>query len=143
MFDRVYSGGQDKDWFVHLNKVISVIAIKFLGWRKVAQKAGECFQRGERGAELAMRKWIETEKRRAAKRRTNDARAPPTVGISTQPGGGGGTGDGREGREGGKGGRKGRGEGRPIQNTEYWVWTSSSSNLGAFQWPSHRSVKPP
>ena len=35
-----YSGGQEKDWLVHLKEVMSVFGIKFEGWRKAAQKAG-------------------------------------------------------------------------------------------------------
>ena len=59
-------------------------------------------------------------KRRGAKLQ-NDARraaAPSTVGISQRPGGGGG---------GGRQGEGGRGKGgRPAQETEVWVWPSSS-----------------
>ena len=53
---RGYSKGQDNDWLDNLNEVTSFIAMQLQGWRKVAQKAGECFERGERGAELAMQK---------------------------------------------------------------------------------------
>ena len=37
-----YSGGQEKDWMDHL-KDMSVLGMKFEGWRKAAQKAGRWF----------------------------------------------------------------------------------------------------
>ena len=68
---------------------MSVFGMKFEGWRNAAQKAGRWFRRVEKGAELLMRNWHETEKRIAAERRAKAAAAPSTVGISTRPGGGG------------------------------------------------------
>ena len=91
-----YSGGQEKDWMAHLKEDMSVFGMKFEGWRKAAQKAGRWFRRVEKGAELLMRNWHETEKRIAAERRAKAAAAPSTVGISKRPGG--------EGRGGGGGG---------------------------------------
>ena len=43
----------------------------------------------EEGAELFMRNWHETERRKAAERRAKTAAAPSTVGISKRPEGGG------------------------------------------------------
>ena len=84
---------------------MSVFGMKFEGWRKAAQNAGRWFRRVEEGAELFMRNWHETERRKAAERRAKAAAAPSTVGISERPGG--------WGRGGGRGGRgKGRGGGR-------------------------------
>ena len=83
------SGGQEKDWMAHLKEDMSVFGMKFEGWRKVAQKAGRWFRRVEEGAELFMRKWHETERRKAAERRAKAAAAPSTVGISKRPAGGG------------------------------------------------------
>ena len=37
-----YSGGKEKDWMAHL-KDMSVFGMKFEGWRKVAQTAGQWF----------------------------------------------------------------------------------------------------
>ena len=62
--------------------------LKLEGWRKAAQKAGRWFRRVEEGAELFMRKWHETERRKAAERRAKTAAAPSTVGISKREGGG-------------------------------------------------------
>ena len=59
------SGGQEKDWMDHL-KDMSVFGMKLEGWRKAAQKAGRWFRRVEEGAELFMRNWHETERRKAA-----------------------------------------------------------------------------
>ena len=84
-----YSGGQEKDWMAHLKKDMSVFEMKFKGWRKAAQKAGRWFRRVEEGAELFMRNWHETERRKAAERRAKAAAAPSTVGISERPRGGG------------------------------------------------------
>ena len=95
-----YSGGQGKDWRVHLKEDMSVFGMKFEGWRKATQKAGGWFRRVEEGAQLFMRKWHETERRKAAKRRAKDAAAPFTVCIYKRPGGAG---------EGGWGGGGGRG----------------------------------
>ena len=64
--DKGYSGGQEKDWLVHLKDDMSVIIMKFEGWQKAAQKAGRWFRRVEDGAELFMRKLHEAERRRAA-----------------------------------------------------------------------------
>ena len=58
-----------------------------------------------------MRKWHNAESSRAAGRHAKAAAAPSTVGISKRPG------------EGGRGGGKG---GRHAQETEVWVWPSSS-----------------
>ena len=62
-----------------------------------------------------MRNWHETERRKAAERRAKAAAVPSTVGISKRPGGW------RRG-EGGGGGNGGR----HAQETEVWVWPSSS-----------------
>ena len=59
-----YSGGQEKDWMVHL-KDMSAFGMKFERWRKDAQKAGRWFRRVEEGAESFMRKWHDTERCRA------------------------------------------------------------------------------
>ena len=37
-----YSGGQEKDWLVHLKEDTPVFGMKFEGWRKAAQKTGRC-----------------------------------------------------------------------------------------------------
>ena len=74
-----------------------VFGMKFEGWRKATQKVGRWFRRVEEGAEFLMRKWHETERRRAAERHAKAAAALSTVGISKRPGGG-------EGKEGGGGG---------------------------------------
>ena len=116
-----YSGGQEKDWMNHLKEDMSVFRMKFKGWRKTAQKAGRWFRRVEEGAELFMRNWHETERSKAAERRANAAAAPSTVGISKRPGGGG---KGKGGK--GTGGRGGGKRGRHAQETEVWVWPSSS-----------------
>ena len=105
-----YSGGQEKDWMDHLKEDMSVFKMKFEGWRKAVQKAGRWFRRVEEGAELFMRNWHETERRKAAERRAKAAAAPSTVSISKRPKGG------------GRGGKRGR----PAQETEVWVWPSSS-----------------
>ena len=84
-----YSGGQEKDWVAHLKEDMSVFGMKFEGWRKAAQKAGRWFRRVEEGAELFMRNWHETERRKAAEHRAKAAAAPSTVGLSKRPGGGG------------------------------------------------------
>ena len=107
-----YSGGQEKDWMDHLKEDMSVLRMTSKGWRKAAQKAGKWFRRVEEGAELFMRNWHETERRKAAERRAKAAEAPPTVGISKRPGGGG-------------RGEGGKGE-RPAQGTKICVWPSSS-----------------
>ena len=62
------------------------MVMKFKGWRKAVQKAGRWFRRLEEGAELLMRNWHETERRKAAERRAKAAAAPSTVGISKWPG---------------------------------------------------------
>ena len=116
-----YSGGQEKDWLVHLTKDMSVFGMKFEGWQKAAQKASRWFGREEEEAELFMQKWHETERRRAAERRAKAAAAPSTVGKSKRPGGRGRA----EGEGEGEGGRGVRG-GRHAQETEVWVWPSSS-----------------
>ena len=60
--------------------------MKCEGRRKAAQKAGIWVRRVEEGAELVMRKWHETERRKAAERRSKSAAAPSTVSISKRPG---------------------------------------------------------
>ena len=45
-----YSGGQEKDWMVHLKEDMSAFGMKFEGWRKNAQQAGRWFRRVEEGA---------------------------------------------------------------------------------------------
>ena len=107
--DKGYSGGQEKDSMDHLKEDMSVFEIKFEGWRKAARKAGKWFRRVEEGAEMFLRNWYETERRKAAERRATAAAAPSTVGISMRPGGGGG--DARWGRRGGGEGRGGEGSG--------------------------------
>ena len=97
-----YSGGQQKDWLVHLQEDMSVFGMKFEGWRKAAQKTSRQFRRVEEGAELFMRKWYETERRRAAERHAKVAAAPSTVDISKRPGGGRRGEAGREERAGGE-----------------------------------------
>ena len=72
------------------------------------------FRRVEEGAELFIRNWHEKERRKAAERRAKAAAAPSTVGISKWPGRG----------------RRGEGGGRLAQETEVWVWPSSSRNCG-------------
>ena len=96
----------------HLKEDMSVFGMHFEGWQKAAQMAGRWFRRVEEEAELFMRNWHETQRRKAAERRAKAAAAPSTVGISKRPGGG------EEGR-GGEGGRH-------AQETEVWVWPSSS-----------------
>ena len=49
-----YSGGQEKDCISHLKEDISVVGMKFEGWRKASQKAGRRFRRVGEGAELLM-----------------------------------------------------------------------------------------
>ena len=70
-----------------------------------------------------MRKWHDAERCRAAKRHAKVAAAPSTVGISKAAGGP----AGRRG-EGARGGREGGGGkgGRSAQETDVWVWASSS-----------------
>ena len=80
-----YSGGQEKDWMAHLKAHMLVFGMKFEGWRKAVQKAGRWFRRIEEGAELLMRNWHETERRKAAERHAKAAAALSTVGISEQP----------------------------------------------------------
>ena len=84
-----YSGGQEKDWLVHLKEDMSVFGMKFKGWRNTAQKAGRWFRRVEEGAEFFMRKWHKAERRRAAERHATTAAATSTVGIPKRPGEGG------------------------------------------------------
>ena len=50
--DKGYSGGQEKDWLVHLEEDVSLVRMEFEGWRKAAQKAGRWFRRIEEGAEF-------------------------------------------------------------------------------------------
>ena len=119
-----YSGGQEKDWTVHLKEDMSVFGMKFEGWQHDARKAGRCFRRVEEGAESFMRKWHDTEKSRVAERHAKAAAAPSTVGISERPGGRRTVGGGEE--EGEKGGRGEGGGGRTAQETDVWVWPSSS-----------------
>ena len=78
---------------------MSVFGMKFAGWRKAAQKAGRWCRRVDEGVELFMRKWLETERRRAAEQHAKAAAVPSTVGMPKRPGGG------------GKGGKGGGGEG--------------------------------
>ena len=96
-----YSGGQEKDWMVHLKEDMSAFGTKLEWWRKDAQKAGRWFRRVEEGAESFMWKWHDTERCRAAERHAKAAAAPSSVGISMRPGGG---------RRGGRR-ERGRGEG--------------------------------
>ena len=50
-----YSGGQEKDWMMHLKEDMSVFGMKLEGQRKTAQKVCRWFRRVEEGAELFMR----------------------------------------------------------------------------------------
>ena len=77
-----YSGGQEKDWMVHVKEDISAFEMKFEGWRKDVQKAGRWFRQVEEGAESFMRKSHGAERCRAAARHAKAAAAPSTVGIS-------------------------------------------------------------
>ena len=63
---------------------------------------------GRGGSRVFMRKWHETERRKAAERRAKPAAAPSTRGISKRPGGGerGGGGRGKE-EKGAEEGRRG------------------------------------
>ena len=61
-----YLGGQEKHWMAHLREDTSIFGTKFEEWRKASQKAGRWFRRVDEGAELFMRNWHETERRRAA-----------------------------------------------------------------------------
>ena len=45
-----YSGGQEKDWMVHLKENMSAFGLHFEGWRKAAQKASRWFLPVEEGA---------------------------------------------------------------------------------------------
>ena len=74
-----YQGGQDKDWLAHRKENISVFGMKFEVWRKAAHKAGRWFPRVEEGAELFVRVWHETKRRKATERREKAAAAPSTV----------------------------------------------------------------
>ena len=74
---------------VRLEEDPTEFGIKFEGWRKAAQKAGRWLRRVEEGEAAFMRKWHAAESCRAAERQAKAAAAPPTVGISTRPGGGG------------------------------------------------------
>ena len=113
----------------HLKDDMSVVGMKFEGWRKAAQKAGRWFRRVEEGAELFMRNCHETERHKAAGRRAKAAAAPSTV-ASVSGGGG---------RGGGGGGK----EGRHAQETAVWVCPPSSCKLWSFQWSSQDCVRPP
>ena len=83
-----YSGGQEKDWMVHLKEDMSLFGMKFEGWRNTAQKAGRWLRWVEEGAEVFMRKWHDAEICQAAERHAKAAAAASTVGISKRPGGG-------------------------------------------------------
>ena len=101
-----YSGGQEKDWMDHLKEDMSVFGMKFEGWCKAAQKAGRWFRRVKEGAELFMRNWHETERRKAAERRAKARqRHPPLAYLS-------GRGEGEGGGRGGDWGRGGGGRGK-------------------------------
>ena len=65
----------------HLKEDMSVFGMKLEGWRKAAQKAGRCFRRVEEGAELFMRIWHETERRKAAERRAQAAAAAAAAAL--------------------------------------------------------------
>ena len=56
-----YSGGQEKNWMVHLKEDMSAFGMTFEEWRKTAQKAGRWIRRIEEGAESFMRNWHDTE----------------------------------------------------------------------------------
>ena len=90
------SGGKEKNWRAHLKEDMSVFGMQFERWRKAAPKAGRLFLRVEEDAELFMRNWHETERRKVEERRAKAEAAPSTVVMSKQPSGGG-----RGGRRGG------------------------------------------
>ena len=102
-----YSGGQEKNWLVHLKEDMSVFGMKFEGSRKAALNTGRWFRRVEEGAEFFMRKGHEAERRRAAERHAKAAAALCTVGILKLPGGRVRRGSGERGM--GEGGGRGRG----------------------------------
>ena len=75
----------------HLKEDMSVFGMKFEGWRKAAQKAGRWFRRVEEGAELFMRNWHETKRRKAADdAQTLRQRHPLSASLSGRGEGGGG-----------------------------------------------------
>ena len=115
-----YSGGQEKDWIVHLKEEMSAFGNKFEGWRKGSQKVDRWFGQVEEGPDSLTCKWHAAGSCRAAGRHAM-AGALSTVGISKRLGAGG-TGGELGKREGG-GGRK---WGRPAQEIAVWVWPSSS-----------------
>ena len=105
-----YSGGQEKDWMVHLKVDILVFGMKFEGWRNIALKAGSWFRRVE-ATESFMWKWHDTKRCRAAEQHAKAASAPSTSASLSgrgEGGGGGGRGEGEKRgggrREGGRGG---------------------------------------
>ena len=63
-----YSGGQEKDGLAHLEEDKSVFGMNSKGGERLlrTEKAGRWFRRVEKGAELFMRKWPKTERRKAA-----------------------------------------------------------------------------
>ena len=81
-----YSGGQEKDWVVHLKEDMSAFGMRFERRRKDAQKTGRCLRRVEERAGSFMRKWHDTERCRAAERHAKTAAALFTIGISKWPG---------------------------------------------------------
>ena len=96
-------------------------------WNEIQRVAKGCLEgrqmvstsRG--GSRVFHADWHDTERRIAVERREKAAAALSTVGISK--------------RLGGAGGGVGEKGGRQAQETEVWVWPSSSLNLWAFQWP--------
>ena len=103
-----YTGGQYSNWIVYLNEDMSVLGMKFEGWRKAAQTTGRWCRRVEEGAELLMWNWHETERRETADAQRLRQRHPPSAYLSGRGGG-----------------RAGKG-GRHAQEIEVWVWQSSS-----------------
>ena len=80
-----YSGGQKKDWIARLKEDISVVVIKFEGWRKAAQKVGRRFRRVEERPELFLRNLHEMERSKASERHVTAVTGTSTVGVSKLP----------------------------------------------------------
>ena len=91
--------------------------------KRCTQKNPRWLRRVEKGAESVMRKCLDTERCRAAEKKSKAAAAPSTVGISNRPGGGRRGGRGGRGMGGlvGQGGRRGEGGVAYAQVTEIWV----------------------
>ena len=106
-----YSRGQEKDWKVNLEEDMSVLGMKFEGWQKAVQKAGIWFRRVKEGAEYPCGNGMarrDADMQRDTQRPLQ--RHPPSASLSGR-------------REGNVGGGRG---GRPAQETEVWIRSSSS-----------------